>query len=47
MAEITSFKEYDLLPFVEFKFILNKYPAYTPIPLDFRTKDEIDNNFGF
>lgn len=47
MAEITSFKEYDLLPFVEFKFILNKYPAYTPFPLDFRTKDEIDNSFGF
>lgn len=39
--EITSFKNYDLISEKEFDIILNKYPTFSPIPLDFRTKEEI------
>lgn len=39
--EITNFKYYDEEYDYEYEIILNKYPTYTPIPLDFRNKDEI------
>ncbi len=42
MAEITSFKDYDLFANHKLNFILNRYPSYTPIPLDFRTRQELD-----
>ncbi len=39
VSEITSFKNYDFFLKEEFKMTLNKYPTYSPIPLDFRDKD--------
>lgn len=39
LSEITSCKNYDAFPNEEIKIILNKYPTYSPIPLDFRDKD--------
>lgn len=41
VGEITSLKKFELINSNEFTFILNKYPTYSPIPLDFRSKDEI------
>lgn len=45
IAEITSFKNYEDFPDVDLFFNLNKYPTYSPIPLDFRTKEEINSSF--
>jgi len=42
LSEITSFKHYDKIKKVEkLPIILNKYPTYYPIPLDFRTENEL------
>lgn len=43
VSEITDFKNFDILPQNEFVIVLNKYPAYSPIPLDFRGKEEFKN----
>jgi hypothetical protein len=48
LTEITSFKFYEKIKQIEevgeLPIILNKYPTYYPIPLDFRTKDELLGN---
>lgn len=42
LSEITNFKYYDKIEAVEkLSVILNKYPTYYPIPLDFRSKKEL------
>jgi hypothetical protein len=42
VSEITSFKNYDSFLKEEFNMILNKYPTYSPIPLDFRNKEDFN-----
>lgn len=42
VSEITSFKNYDYLLNDEFNIILNKYPTYSPIPLDFRNREDFN-----
>jgi hypothetical protein len=43
--EMTNFKNYDNLTSDKFELLLNKYPSYTPVPLDFRSKNEVDKIF--
>jgi len=45
-SEITSFKYYDKFRDGEFEITLNKYPTFSPIPLDFRTQEEINKGFS-
>lgn len=42
ISEITSFKNYDSFLKEEFNMILNKYPTYSPIPLDFRNREDFN-----
>ncbi|WP_106793967.1 hypothetical protein [Aquimarina sp. Aq78] len=45
LSEITNFKHYDKIKKVDkLPIILNKYPTYYPIPLDYRTKDELNGS---
>ncbi|MEP1487369.1 MAG: hypothetical protein ABJK28_02960 [Algibacter sp.] len=45
LTEITNFKQYDKIKKVEkLSIILNKYPTYYPIPLDFRTENELNDS---
>lgn len=39
LSEISTFKFFDSSNFTEVSLILNKYPTYSPIPLDFRDKE--------
>lgn len=44
LSEITNFKHYDKIKMLEkLPIILNKYPTYYPIPLDFRTAKELND----
>lgn len=40
LSEITGFKNYEFFLNKDFNIILNKYPTYSPIPLDFRNREE-------
>lgn len=42
-SEITAFKNYDDILLDEFNITLNKYPTYSPFPLDFRSKEDFEN----
>ncbi|MBP9849020.1 MAG: hypothetical protein KBC58_06245 [Flavobacterium sp.] len=45
LNEITDFKYFEKFKFVEnIPIILNKYPTYYPFPLDFRTKEQLNEN---
>ena len=39
LSEITDFKFFEKVKNKDFNIILNKYATYSPIPLDFRTKE--------
>ncbi|WP_111542162.1 hypothetical protein [Mesonia algae] len=45
LSEITNFKYYDKINMVnKLPIILNKYPTYYPIPLDFRSENELNGS---
>lgn len=45
LSEITNFKHYNLTEKADpLLFILNKYPTYSPFPLDYRTKNQLNGN---
>ena len=39
LSEITDFKFFETVKIKDFNIILNKYATYSPIPLDFSTKE--------
>lgn len=43
VSEITDFKYFDIVQNLDFNIILNIYPTYSPIPLDFRSREDFNN----
>lgn len=42
LCDVTEFKNYNLMSNEKVELRLNKYPSHSPIPLDFRSKSELD-----
>lgn len=40
VSEITNFKNFDYFLNEEYNLVLNKYPTYSPLPLDFKNKED-------